>query len=66
VFAGAMRDSGVSLDDISHFLGHSSVKTTQERYAQIGGHRGVEKANRMLELLEQAKEVVDVRDQSLH
>jgi len=45
VFAQSMRDAGVRIEDISAFMGHSSIEITQKRYAQSGGHDGVKKVN---------------------
>lgn len=45
VYAQTLRNMGVSLDDIQSFLGHSSVRVTEQRYAQTGGINGVEKVN---------------------
>jgi integrase len=51
VYAQALRVSGVSLDDIQSFLGHSSPVITHRRYAQSGGFDGVTKVNRLSEFL---------------
>ncbi|MBP7735441.1 MAG: site-specific integrase [Spirochaetes bacterium] len=52
IYAGLMRDSGVSLDDVQHFLGHSSPVVTHMRYAQAGGFDGVSKVNRIVNIIE--------------
>ncbi len=45
IYAQSMRDAGVSLDDLQHFLGHSTPVVTHQRYAQAGGHDGANKVN---------------------
>ena len=47
IYAQSLRDAGISLDDISGFLGHSSVTITQSRYAQFSGAGALAKVNKI-------------------
>jgi integrase len=57
IYAQSMRDAGVSLDDLQHFLGHSSPVVTHSRYAQAGGFDGVAKVNRIKSIINVTIEV---------
>jgi integrase len=47
VYAQSLRDAGVPMQDIQVLMGHSSVRTTEERYAMFGGVDAKEKVNRI-------------------
>lgn len=47
IFAQSCRDAEIPMGDIQTWLGHSSVVTTERRYAQTGGKDGVNKINKL-------------------
>ncbi len=60
IFAQALRDLGVSLGDVQSFMGHSSVVTTERRYAQAGGYNGHEKVNHLSVFLEEDSDACNI------
>jgi integrase len=51
VYAQSLRDAGVPLQDIQILLGHSSVVTTESRYAMFGAKDIGEKVNRLCDVI---------------
>jgi site-specific recombinase XerD len=47
IFAQALLDEGLSLEDIQFLLGHESITTTQERYAMFARPDLISKVSRM-------------------
>jgi len=52
IYAQTQRDAATSIDDIQHFMGHSSPTVTHKRYAQAGGYDGVTKVNMIAKIID--------------
>jgi integrase len=45
IFAQLCRDSGIAIQDISEFLGHTTTRITEAKYCQSGGFNAAEKVD---------------------
>ncbi len=55
LYAQSLRDAGVSLNDIQTLLGHSSIRTTESRYAMFGGKDPKEKVDKIQNVIPLSK-----------